>query len=186
MKFLIGFLVTIGLLIVVFVLIFRGAANNNETTPQTKLVDYANTSTVMQFTQKGPVQADQTFGEIRITVSDQEVAIETFQGYGGTLVTAKTYNNNTAAYADFLAALDRAGYTHGNTDKALADDRGACATGSRFIMGIKNGDEDVQRFWSSSCGKGANPSFEGSTQIIVRLFHAQVPDYIKLTANLHI
>jgi len=184
MKFLIGFLVSIGLLILVFILIFRGAANHNDQPVPKPLVDYANSSTVMQFTFEGPVSADQTHDEVRITVSDVETAIEIFQGYQNHVVSSRTYANNSAAYADFLRALDLAGYTKGNSDKSVSDERGVCPTGTRYVMGIKNGDTDVQRFWSSTCGN--SPSFKGKTTVVRSLFIAQIPDYADLTNNVDV
>ncbi len=183
MKFIIGFLVTIGLLIVVFILIFRGASHNNQTVQTVpKLIDYANSTKVVQLTKEGPVNADQTHDEVRITVSNMETAVEVFKGYNNDLVNSKTYPNNSAAYADFLAALDRAGYTKGDTTKSLADERGACSTGVRYVMGIKDGDKDIQRFWASTCGSKIGTS-KGVTDTIVHLFVAQVPDYVSVTSS---
>lgn len=185
MKFLIGFLVTIGLLIVVFILIFRGAANNdNKAAEQIKLVDYATTSTVVEMTQMGPVQADQTFNSVRVTVSNQETAFEAFTGYNGNTIRSQTFANNSTAYADFLRALDLAGYQKGNNSKNLQDYRGACATGTRYIFRIKDNGETKQEFWSSSC-KGMG-NFQGTTNAVVRLFHAQVPGYNALARNLNL
>lgn len=181
MKFLIGFLVTIGLLIVVFILIFRGAANNDETVTETPMVDYANTSTIVQFTQKGPVTADQTHDELRITVSNVETAAEIFRGYQSNLVATQTFRNNPSAYADFLRALDLAGFDEGDDSEELRDDRGVCPTGSRFIMTIKDGDKEIQRYWASDC-KGTQ-SFQGKTETVMRLFRAQVPDYGKFVSS---
>jgi hypothetical protein len=175
MKFLIGFLVTIGLLIVVFILIFRGVGNKNETTAQQiNLVDYATTSKIVQMTEKGPVNANQEHDEVRITVTNMESSIEVFKGYEGNLVKTQTYPNNSQAYADFLRALQLAGYTKGNKDSKVADERGYCATGTRYIFSIKDGDNSIQRLWSSSCNVG---SFKGKTSAVEALFQAQIPDY---------
>jgi len=184
MKFIIGFLVTIGLLIVVFILIFRGASHNNQTVQQVpKMIGYANSTKVVQLTEEGPVNADQTHDEVRITVSNMETAVEVFQGYNKNLVNSKTYPNNSAAYADFLAALDKAGFTKGDTSKSLADERGACATGVRYVLTIKDGDTDIQRFWASSCGTKVGSS-KSTIDMINRLFIAQVPDYTAETRSI--
>jgi hypothetical protein len=178
MRFIIGTLIAIGLIIFVFVLIFRGGDSASQA-PAHKMIDYANTSTYVQFTQVGPVSAEQTHREVRITVSNQEASIEVFNGYQDTLVSSKTYANNSAAYADFLRALDLAGYTKGDTSKALADERGFCEAGSRYVMAIKDGGRDTQRFWSTSCGGTA--SFKGKTTIVRNLFQRQIPDYGQVT-----
>jgi hypothetical protein len=181
MKFIIGFLVTIGLLIFVFVLIFRGGGNNQPQKLQTKLLDYANSSVEMQMTVRGAVSADQTHKEYRITVGSSESTIEVFNGYQGNLVNSQSYPNNSAAYADFLQALQLAGYTLGNSDKKVADERGYCATGIRYVMGIKDGNKDIQRFWTTSCGGAA--TFKGKTNLVTGLFDRQIPDFEKIAGD---
>jgi hypothetical protein len=182
MRFIIGFLVTIGLLIFVFVLIFRGGGSDSAAPAGRKLLDYANSSTVaMQYTQEGPVEADQTHDEVRITVGSTQTTIEVFQGYEGNIIRSKTYPNNSAAYADFLRGLQLLGYNNGSTDKALADERGFCPAGSRYVFAIKDGSSDVQRFWTSTCGGG---SFKGKGTNVRNLFLRQVPDYTAQTANI--
>lgn len=178
MRFIIGTLIAIGLLIFVFVLIFRGGGDTADK-PIPKMIDYANTSTYVQFTEEGPVSADQTHRRVRITVSNQEASLEVFNGYQNDLVRSKSYTSNSAAYADLLRALDIAGYTRGVTDKELADERGYCQAGTRYIMAIRDGSRDIQRFWSSSCGNIG--SFKGKTSVVRDLFHRQIPEYGQLT-----
>jgi hypothetical protein len=183
MRYIIGFLITMGLLIFVFVLIFRGPSggNNPAQNAPKKLIDYADTSIVMEFTIKGAVEADQTHDELRMTIGNNESTIEVFQGYQGNLIRTQSYANNPVAYADFLRALQLAGYNLGNPDKTLSDERGYCATGQRYIMEIKDGDHDIQRFWSSSCGIGSS---KGKVNAIQSLFIRQIPDYSLQSRNL--
>ena len=182
MRFIIGFIVAIGLLIVAFVIIFSGHGNTNETPANapTKLLDYANTSKQVVLTTEGPVNANQNHKEVRITVGNTATTIDIFQGYEQTLLSTQSYANNTASYSDFLKSLDLAGYTKGDTNPKIADERGYCATGSRYVMTIKDGDHDTQRYWSSSCGLG---SFKGKTQLVRSLFQAQVPNYDSVAGN---
>jgi hypothetical protein len=181
MRFIIGFLIAIGLLIFVFVLIFRGAGNDNDAQQPVQLVEYANTGVAMEFTQVGPVLADQTHREARITVTNQESTIELFGGYQRRLLDSRSYRNNPAAYADFLRALQLAGYNLGNPDKELADDRGFCPTGRRYIMSIKDGGSDVQRYWATTCG--GTQTFRGKTAVVRNLFIGQIPDYDKIVGT---
>jgi len=184
MRFIIGFLVSIGLLIFVFVLIFRGGGDSStqNAIEASKLLDYANSSSVvMQFTVEGPVSADLTHNSIRVTVGSTESTIEVFQGYQGNLTTTKSYLNNSAAYADFLQALQLSGYNLGNADKKFADERGRCATGQRYVMGIKDGNRDIQRFWSTTCGGAA--TFKGKAPVVKDLFVRQIPDYQQIVGN---
>ncbi len=181
MRFIIGFLIAIGLLIFAFILIFRGGDSSKTQIQGTQMLDYTNTSVVVQLTTEGPVSADKTHKEVRITVGNNESTIETFQGYQGTLLSTRSYANNPAAYADFLRALDIVGYTKGNSDKNVADERGYCPDGRRYVMNIKDGDKDIQRFWSSSCGTG---TFKGKTASVLALFDRQIPDYETITGSL--
>ncbi len=178
MKFIIGFLVTVGLLIFVFILIFRGGGSDAPAIETKRLIDYSNTSVVMQMTTDGPVIADQNHKQIRMTVGSTESTLELFQGYQGNLIRSRSYPNNSAAYANFLAALQTSGYDQGNADKKFADERGYCPTGNRYIMGIKDGERDIQRFWSTSCGGPA--TFKGKPTIVEDLFRRQFPDYDRL------
>lgn len=179
MRYIIGFLLAIGLLIFVFVLILRGGGDEATPQTQTKMIDYANSSVYVQFTIKGPVAADQTHNEARITVSNVESTMEVFKGYEGNLIRSQSYANNPTAYADFLAALEVSGYTIGNKDKKFTDDRGYCPTGNRYIMQIRDGERDIQRLWATSCG-GVS-TFKGKTDIVQTLFIRQIPDYNTLT-----
>jgi hypothetical protein len=183
MRFIIGFLIAIGILIFVFVLIFRGGGGEERRTV-TPMVDYANTSTYMQYTHEGPINAEQAHDRIRITVSNQESSIEVFKGYQGNLVATRSYRNNALAYSDFLRGLELAGYRQGNPDKALADYRGFCPQGSRYVFSIKDGQSDTQQYWSTTCG--GTQTFQGQTQIVRNLYLAQIPDYDEFISELEI
>jgi hypothetical protein len=73
-----------------------------------------------------------------------------------------------------LRALDLLGYTEGNDASELADERGYCPAGRRYIYAIADGSDILQRYWSTSCGEG---TFAGRTKGVRALFQAQIPDY---------
>jgi hypothetical protein len=179
MKFIIGFLVTIGLIILAFILIFRGNGGGPAvTTPD--ITRYSNTNVVMQLTIDGPVNADQTHRMTRITVGQSQVTITTLQGYQNTVIKSKSYDNNSTAYTVFLHALQIQGYSKGSNLASLKDERGVCPLGSRYIYEVIDGAQDTQRYWHSTCGTG---SFKGNVPTINTLFTTQVPDYNDITAN---
>jgi heme/copper-type cytochrome/quinol oxidase subunit 4 len=178
MKFIIGFLVTIGLIILAFILIFRGNGAPAVTTPD--IIRYANTNVVMQLTIDGPINSQQAHRMTRITVGQSQVTMTTVQGYQNTVIQSKSYDNNTTAYTDFLHALQIAGYSKGTKTTSLADERGVCPFGNRFIYEIINGAQDSQRYWHSDCGSG---NFKGSWSTVNSLFIRQVPDYTTLAVN---
>ncbi len=178
MRFIIGFLVTIGLIILAFILIFRGSS-----APAAKTLDvtqYTNTNVVMQFTINGPINAEQNHRQTRITVGQNQVTMTTMQGYQNTVIQSKSYANNTTAYDYFLHAIQLQGYTKGSSVASLKDDRGQCPLGSVYIYEVIDGAQDVQRYWHSTCNTG---NFRGSFNVINTLFMAQVPDYATLAVN---
>jgi hypothetical protein len=184
MKYFLGFLGIVALVILVFILVIRGFSGGKKTvTPQTALVDYANTATDMRMTIEGPVVADQNFDEIRITVGRDANTIEVVNGYQNKVVQAKTYPNNSDAYANFLRAIDLLGYTKGDTTGKNDDERGFCASGNRYVYEITSGGADSQRFWIGTCGVG---TFKGQSSSIRALFRAQIPDYDQITGKLNI
>lgn len=178
MRFIIGFLVTVGLIILAFILIFRSAGTPAVTTPN--ITKYANTNVVMQFTIDGPINSELKHRMTRITVGQNQVTMTTLQGYQNTVITSKSYDNNITAYTDFLHALQVNGFSKGSKTSSLQDDRGQCAAGNRYIYEIIDGAQDVQRYWHSSCGTG---NFNGTWASINNLFVQQVPDYDTLSVN---
>jgi hypothetical protein len=182
MRYFLGFLAAIGLVVLVFILILRGLSGPRQSNVQTLLTDYSKTQTVMRMTIDGPVNADQNHRQVRVTVGRDENMVETITGYQGEVLDTKTYPNNEEAYYTFLRALQLQGYTKGNPDEARADERGVCATGKRYIFEIITGSATVQRYWTTSCDGGG--TFTGNTSTIRLLFQKQVPDYSKMTRGM--
>ena len=186
MKYLFGVIVCIVLVVAVFLLVLRGLTGGNkesQITQQVKLADYSNTETVVRFTVDGPVVADQEHRAYRITVGRSQVSLDTYKTYDYDLIDQRTYPNTQSAYDSFLRAIDTAGFTKGDP-KLKSDERGTCASGRRTILEIINGSSQIQRFWTTSCGKLGN--FQGATSSISQLFINQVPraDYAKLVNSL--
>src|SRR5689334_301297 len=138
MRYILGFLVAIALIIGVFVLIARGFGGKQPQV-QTQLIDYAKTETVMRMTIEGPVNADQKHRSVTVTVGRSDNTLELKQGYEGTVLQSKTYASNEDAYATFLRALDLQGYTKGDPQTAREDSRGFCPTGKVYIFEIITG-----------------------------------------------
>lgn len=183
-RFLIGLLIGIGLLVVVFIAIFHHSSGDTAPAPNAsaRMVDFATTDTKIRFTNDFPVNADQIHHEYVTVVGKDQATFTIEQGYQGQILRSQTYNNNSAAYAEFLRALQLVGYTNGDPKSKLTDERGACPTGHRYIFEIVNGSQVTQRYWSTSCGNIGN--FKGKTGAILDLFRRQVPDYDKLTSDI--
>ena len=185
MRYFAGFLVAIGLLVVVFILVLRGFTHHGPKTPQITLSDYATTDAVMQLTIDGPLTADQQHQGLRITIGQNNNTIQTYQGYQNDITSTKTYPNNEAAYDDFLHALQLYGFTKGNPDPSKTDERGYCPSGDRYIYEALNGSgTDILRWWGTSCGGQGN--FGGVGPQVRELFIKQIPDYGTITEKVAI
>jgi hypothetical protein len=188
MRYFLGFLASIGLVVLVFFLVLRGLGGKDTPVDLNPLTDYANTNTIVRMTVDGPIIADQQHQAYRITVGRSETRIETLQGYQYDTIASKTYENNQEGYTNFLRALDLAGYSRGNeeADSQAEDERGVCAFGNRFIFEIINGTSQIQRYWSTSCG--GQGTFRGNAENVKRLFDKQVPsaDYATMVSRLRL
>ncbi len=180
MKYFLGLLSVVALIVVVFILILHGFSSPNKAKNEITMTDYANSSTVVRLVVDGPVQADENHQGYRITIGRDSSTIEVYKGYQNNVTQAKTYSNNSQAYADFLRALQLQGYTKGSTDSAKSDLRGVCPLGARYSFEIQSSNETVQSFWATSCGKG---TFKGNSSSVRRLFRLQIPDFDKLTGE---
>lgn len=182
MRYFVGFLLTLGLIILVILLLFRGGGKPKVPATSKTLDSYASTSAEVRMTVDGPVNADSMHNQIQITIDRQNVTFEHLQGYEGNSVKLQQYPNNQSAYTTFLLALAHAGFTRGNIDPALRDERGYCPLGNRFIFELIQDDRTLQRFWATTCGKPA--TFLGNFSLVRSLFQAQVPDYNSQAASI--
>lgn len=174
------FAVAIALIVLILVIIIK-SITGGPTKPSVNLNSYANTNAVAELLIDGPVSADQTHQQIDIQVSNTNTYFAILNGYQGQVATSKTFENNQAAFAVFLHALNLAGFTKGNTNPALSDSRGFCPDGDRYTMSLTQGSDVIQRFWATSCG--GQGTYGGDIQQTLDLFQGQVPDYSDLTAN---
>lgn len=183
MRYFIGFLVTIGLIVLLIVLLFHGG--NSGKVPQTKvpLVSYATTDTVVRATIDETINAPEIHRTIQITVGRDNTTLNVIKGYDGDSQKNLSYPMTESAYGVFLKALQHAGYTTGNDDSSLKDERGYCPTGSRYIFEVVQGGDSIERYWSTSCGGNAPSTFKGKTSLVLDLFRSQVPDYDKQVNN---
>lgn len=179
MRYFLGFLISIGLIVLVIFLLFRGPSKPKVPATSKTLDSYASTNAELSLTVDGPINAQSEHEASRITVSRNNVTFEHIKGYEGQVVDQRTYDNNTEAFENFLKALEKAEFTQGNNEKTLADERGYCATGSRYIFEMKQGEKQLERYWATSCGKPK--TYEGNVGRTIALFRAQVPDYQTIT-----
>lgn len=182
MRYFIALLVTIGLIILIFVLLLRGGGGPAK--PQVNLTSYATTDAIVEMIIDGPITAEQTHREVKIDISQNQAILTVYQGYQQTVLRSQSYANNQSAFAVFLHALNVNGFTKGNPDPSMRDERGYCAAGDRYIFSLTNDDKDIQRYWTTSCNGGG--TYNGNRAATIDLFQKQIPDYSQLTTNVAI
>lgn len=178
MRYLFGFFITVGLIILLIVLLVTGGNKSKVPNTSKTLASYANSTAVVRLTIDGPINSVQDHRASRITVGRDNTTYEQLQGYDGNVTLLQTYPNTPTSYGTFLRAIALAGFTKGDTASALKNDRGYCPLGSRFIFELEDNGQQLERFWSTSCS-GAK-SFLGNANLIVNLFKRQVPDFNKM------
>lgn len=174
MKAILGFLAFVAIVIFLIVIIVRGGRNDNRTdSSRPELVSAAASDSVFTFTEAGPIVADEEFYQIRVNVSRADRSVQVYRGYQETLVASEHFNNNQEAFEQFLAALERAGYTRERGTR-LDSEAGVCASGRRFTFVSDQFGEDFFR-WTTSCKEKGN--LGGSFSGLQRLFTRQIPEY---------
>ena len=181
MRYFIGFLVTIGLVIILIVLLFNGGKKSDVPNTTKQLIDYANTDAEVSMTIAGPINAVSQHQQLRVIVDRNNVTYQQIAGYDDEVTSTQIFANTESAYDAFLHALQHAGFTRGNNAKALKDDVGFCSTGQRYIFELTENDRSLQRYWATNCG--GTKTYLGSLNLTLTLFQAQVPGYSNLTAN---
>ncbi len=158
-------------------LFFSGSTSSSETvdvSQQALLSTAAGSSVSMSV--RGHIVADENFHSYRIIISPNSRQIQTFNGYLDTIVAQKDLGNNTAAYEEFVHALDKANFTAGNQPEGEANDvRGICATGRLYEFSILQNGQTVETLWTSTCG-GSKGTLKANTDQLSQLFVSQIPD----------
>jgi hypothetical protein len=184
MRYIIGIVVALGLIVFVIILLVKSFGGSAPVTQKISLPSYANTSAIVRMTIDGPVTSDQTHEDVQMSVDSNQATLTVTQGYDGQVISTNSYATGSNAFAVFLRSLDTYGFTLGNTNSALKDERGQCANGDRYIYEIIDGNSNtVQHLWHTSCGTGTSKASYGA---IGELFENQFPDYDQIVNNVNI
>ncbi len=172
--------------VVVFLLIVVGAIwaiNRRGRAPEqdrevrvTQLVDFANTSTEVKYSLRGPINALENHRVLEITIGRNNRTAVIYEGYNGKILKAESFNNTEAAYSKFLAALENSGYTNTRIAEPNIVPDGACPQDRRADFEIIQGSQTIQSLWTTSCSN-ARGTFAGQTPTVRALFADQLPDY---------
>ena len=183
-RYFLGFLVAVGLIILVIFLLFRGGGDNTKKPEQTgpkPLYTYADTDAVVRMTISGQVAAPVNRVTVAITVGRDQTTYQQFQGYDGQVVNSQQFDNTRNSYEVFLRSLAGAGFYNGNTDPNMSNPDGVCPLGSTFTYEMIQDGKELINFWSTTC---AAKTYKGNVNTTIRLFENQVPNYSTLTSGL--
>jgi hypothetical protein len=183
MRYLIGFFITIGLIILLIIMLVSGGGKPKVPATNKTLTSYANSDAAASLVIDGPVNANSEHQAVRITVDRDNVTYEILRGYDGNVAEIKRFSNTENSYDVFLHALAHAGFTRGNTDPKLTDEKGYCPLGTRFVFEFNQGSDNIERFWTTDCGP---KTYQGNANLTIQLFKNQVPGYDNLSNNLNL
>jgi len=158
--------------------IFFSGSSSKPVSSDTSVESLLNTSasSSVSMSVRGPIVADENFHSYRIVISPTSREITTYNGYLGTIVAQQTLGNNTAAYEQFVNALNLAKMTDGNQPAdGESDVRGICAVGRLSEFSIISYDMPVETLWTSTCS-GSQGTLRANLNQLSKLFTTQIPD----------
>jgi hypothetical protein len=182
MRYFVGFIIALGLIVLLIILIFSGGGKPKVPTTSKPLDSYAFTDATAEMTVDAPVNAPELHQQVKVIVSNTSIVYEEIKGYNGQVVNLQTFGSSVNAFAAFLHALDVAGFTKGDTDPDHADARGYCPLGDRYIFELKQDGKTIEHFWATTCRKPQ--TYQGDALVTAQLFRAQVPNYEDLTKDI--
>lgn len=176
----------VGLVALARALFFSGTPNKIQVDVNRQALLDTGDGAAVSMTVRGPIVADENFRSYKIVITPSSRDMKTYTGYLGTVLKQDNFDNNTAAYDQFVHALDKANMSAG---KQLSDEkndvRGVCATGRVYEFAtLKNGDA-VQDLWTSTCA-GSQGSLKANATQLMQLFQRQIPTANSLLSGLSI
>lgn len=185
MRYFIGYMLTIGLLILLIVFLVNSGGSKNKHLAQPKLLNsYAYTDAEVRVTIDGPIVAASQHEQLQITVSALETSLQHIVGYDGNVVSTQTFSNTQNSYYAFLSALMQANFTRGVTNSLFPSVTGLCPLGDRYNFVIMQDGQTIQNYWATSCGGVA--TYKGNVPLTLTLFRNQIPNYGRLTSGAQI
>ena len=135
---------------------------------------------------RGPIVADEDFRSYQIIISPTERKFTAYTGYLDVITDQQVLSNNTAAYDQFVHALNKANMVAGTPFTGDKNNvLGVCATGKVYEYRTIDGGDDQTMLWTSTCS-GSPGSLKASSTQLSQLFLNQIPDGSNIEANLKI
>ena len=168
------FLIFVVGIIVILSLLFGGSKGSKKNpAPSFDLLKYSTRDSKVVAITDGLINGDDEHRAIRITVDRNTRRIDVIQGYQGTIIATKSYDNNQKAYDEFMHALAKTGF--GKTRKTtVPSEDGVCATGRRYVFEVIDNNDSVSRTWTANCIKGNTIAVPTK---VTNLFRNQITDY---------
>ena len=182
--------VIVGIVLLVMLISRLGSGSKTSTPKSTapvvkavNVTDFAKTNSKVVLTIDGRINGDDVHRAVRITVGRDFRTAEVIQGYENKVIKTQTNANNQTAYTDFIYAISRYGFSK-ERKTTQPDDRGVCPLGQRYIYEIYDGENQVMRRWSASCGSVGTSAI--SPAQANDLFQKQVTDYFKFVSGVQL
>lgn len=177
-RYVLGFLVAIGLIVLILVLLFSGPSK--PTKVPKPLTSYVSNG-VVEMDIYGPIVAPQNHNELNISIDQYSATYNLLQGYDGNVISTKIYPNSANSFKAFLAALNFSGFNSGSKNSNISS-LGYCSDGDVYTFKLMNNGSTVFSYWQTDCS-GTPKTFEGSLNQTINLFELQIPDYGTLTSG---
>lgn len=178
-----GFMI---LVIALLIIIFSGGGKKPTapTAPVKTLPEYASTNAATIMTIDGNVNGEDIHRAIRISIDRYQRKLDILSGYNYNVIQSNNFANNQAAYDVFLRSINGLGFTVKNPKYKIAEDRGKCPLGFRYIFELNDSGDEISRLWSSTCsGVG---TLGGNSAQLQTLFKAQITGYSQLTNQVNL
>ena len=169
-------------------LLFTGSSSTAVSEFQTQQQGLLNTDEgrAVSMTVRGPIVADEDFRSYQVIISPTQRKFTAYTGYLDVITDQQTLGNNTAAYGQFVNALNKANMVAGTPFSGEKNNvLGVCATGKVYEYRTLKDSDDQTMLWTSTCS-GSPGSLKASSTQLSRLFLNQIPDGSNIEANLKI
>lgn len=147
-----------------------------------KLSDYSTTNAAVSFIVEGKTNGGEQHREVRVNVDKFNRSLLIFEGYQGKIIRQENFPNSEQGYKEFLAALEKAGFSVRREGAKTISPDGQCSLGKRYYYQATEVAGFPADLWSSSCGRAVG-TFGGNFSVVQQLFQLQIPDYSKLTQD---
>lgn len=169
-------------------LVFTGSTSKTQPVVDVSQQNLLNTSDgrAVSMTVRGPIVADEDFRSYSFTISPTSRQFQAYTGYLDVVTNQQTLPNSTAAYDQFVHALDKANMVAGTP---LEGDKnnvlGICATGKVYEFSLLKDGNIEETLWTSTCS-GSKGSLKGSATQLSQLFLNQIPNSVNITTSLRL